>query len=185
MSEFEEWYLKEYKGIDHGEIHKYGCMNAFDGGYHHQDEKVAELESEVKELNGFMSDLRDECRGFADAVDSGTDPYAAHDGFYVLYDDVIAACGGGSYGHDPLELIGALHNDLEAAEQKVKELETKLSGRTYFHSDAAVEKQLEAMTEVVEAAKGMVTDKYEISGNGGAMRALIKAVKALEKTNES
>lgn len=63
----------------------------------------------------------------------------------------------------------------EAAEAKAKELETQLAGRTYCHSDEAVEAKLKKCEKVVEAAKTWVySDKLEWG-------SLIDAVKELNK----
>ena len=79
------------------------------------DQLRAEVER-LKPFESFTNDLRDECNGFSKDVNTGTDLFAAHDGFYVLYDDVIKACGGGSYSNDPLELIGGLLNRIDQTE---------------------------------------------------------------------
>jgi hypothetical protein len=77
------------------------------------DALVGELEAE---RDAFIAYLKEGHPAFADAFDETGDLIGTHEGFFGYWDDVIEACGGGSYGHSPLELIEGIRIALEQAE---------------------------------------------------------------------
>jgi hypothetical protein len=83
------------------------------------DALVGELEAERDAFIQFTQYLKEDHPAFADAFDETGDLIGTHEGFFGYWDDVIEACGGGSYGHSPLELIGGIRISLEEAETKL------------------------------------------------------------------
>jgi hypothetical protein len=79
------------------------------------------VESLKAERDAFIQYLKEDHPAFADAFDKSGDLIGTHEGFFGYWDDVIKACGGGSYGHSPLELIGGIRIALEKAEAELDE----------------------------------------------------------------
>jgi hypothetical protein len=91
------------------------------------DEEIKKVEAERDAFIQFIQYLKEDHPAFADAFDKSGDLIGTHEGFFGYWDDVIEACGGGSYGHSPLELIGVIRIALEESEAELdkalKELE--------------------------------------------------------------
>jgi hypothetical protein len=82
-------------------------------------QQLADSQAENETLKEFVCHLKDGAHGFTEELAVDEDLISAHNGFYVAYDKVIKACGGGCYGSDPLELIGTIINERDELEQKV------------------------------------------------------------------
>jgi hypothetical protein len=86
-----------------------------------RDEEIKKVEAERDVFIQFIQYLKEDHPAFADAFDQTGDLIGTHEGFFGYWDDVIEACGGGSYGHSPLELIGVIRIALEESEAELDE----------------------------------------------------------------
>ena len=85
---------------------------------------------------------------FAKDIADGNDIISAFDGYFVNWDEVISACGGGCYGNSPIELITDIIN----------ERDDLLAGQSVSAARIAeLESDCKAMAEAIIGAEPRIT----------------------------
>lgn len=89
-----------------------------------------EVCGKVKEQGGgdeLVALLCEENAAFAGDLANGHDLIATHEGHYVAWDEIISACGGGSYLQSPIELITRLIDERDELRQVIREADDYLN----------------------------------------------------------